>query len=158
MITKINSESELCDLFNDCPHEAFKYHCDDVQFPIIVFVKERIITQWFDNEDYTYYYFCPQKFGNIRKKNKFKINCQMLIFDNITNIYEIICGTPNNKLSVSTLSMFYGTSINELILDNAKILIFMNAINDNNSNIMMLNYDIINYILSFYGPFSLLKK
>ncbi len=158
MITKINSENELFDLFTNCPQEAFKYHCSDVQFPIIVYLKEYNSSQWFQGEDYTFYYYCPETRGFVIKKDNFKINCQMLMFENITNIYEIECLTPNNEIAVITLGIFYGANMHEIILENAKILIFTNAIHDNNSNVIMLNYDIINYILSFFGPFSLLKK
>ncbi len=158
MITKINSESELCDLFNDCPYGTFKHYLQWIQFPIIIFLKKQNIKTKLGNEDFTYYYYDSQNHGYVHTLNEFKNKLPMLIFDDVNNVYKITNSIANCDLTIINSSVFYGVNMDEIILDNAKILIFMDAIHDNNSNVIMLNYDVLNYILSFFGPFCLLKK
>ncbi len=153
MITKINSENELCNLFTNCPYDTFRHYLQKMQFPIIIFLKQGDIPIKY-NEEYTHDLLFLTNHGYIQTLNEFKYKSPMLIFDDINNVHKITNSIYNYERVIVKSSIFYGVNMDEIILDNAKILIFMNAIHDNNSNVIMLNYDVLNYILSFFGPFT----
>ncbi len=156
MFKIVESGFGLCHLFGDCRYGMFEKFLEKIQFPVIVYSKQQNILTYLENDDD--YTFCGYRGTTHYTESCIRwgigINYKMLMFNDANKIYKINYKATKYGSNETISNTFYGININEIISNNAKILIFMNAINDNNSNIMMLNYDIINYILSFYGPFT----
>ncbi len=159
MFTIVGSGFGLCGLFEDCPYEMFETYLSKMQFPVIVFSKQQKILTYLrdddDEDDYSFHsYYGKEHYGEAYIRCGNGMNYKMLMFNDINRIYKINHTKTEYGTDEPNSKIFYGININEISLSNAKILIFINAIHDDNSIVTTLNYDIINYILSFFGPFT----
>ncbi len=149
MLTIINRTEELHNLFTKYAFTEYRERKFHFKYPLIIFggfldifdFKSKLLL--FSNSN--------QRLNTEMSVTRGKGNNHKYLIFNKVEIIKFYYKRDNEEI-------FFGINMFKLIVRNAKITLFINAINDNNSNVAMLNYDIINYILSFYGPFSLLKK
>lgn len=146
MLTIIRSNEDLYDLFIN-NSELLQYQQKDFHFkyPLIIFDGFLNIFRF---TPIFLLFSCTHKTFNIdasikRGKGKY---FKYLMFDKETKIIEL-----RNKNIYE--ERFFGVSMRKLIKKNAKIMLFVDALRDVDSNVSLLNYDVLYYILNYFGPF-----
>jgi len=150
MITIINSNEEIHNLFSNSGLITYKQKDFHFKFPLVIFDGSKDV---FNFKSRFLIFSSTSNLSNINEsvKSGKGNNNKYLMFDNEIKIIKFY-RESNCK------ETFFGVNLHKLINKNAKIMLFVNALCDTNSNISMLNCDIINYILGFFGPVVYRKK
>lgn len=148
MITIINSNEELYDLFsNNSALKQYRQQYFHFKYPLVIFDGFSDIFKYKSN--FSIFGHSNQILNIDESVSKGKgNNFKYLMFDNKTSIIKFYFKNIYEE-------RFYGVSMHKLINKNAKIMLFVNALHDKNSNVSMLNNDVIHFILQFFGPFTM---